>query len=73
MQNNEHLKSIILSDVEGELKLQRGTRKHRWCCDRIWYGPDPVEGDMLMGLNKERPKVWRVYTTRKKKEIVGKA
>jgi hypothetical protein len=48
VQNNEHLKCIILSDVEG-------------------VGTDPVEGDMLVGLNKERPTVWRGYTRKGRK------
>jgi len=27
----------------------------------------PVEGDELVGLNKERPKVWSVNTRKKKR------
>jgi len=42
-----------------------------WSDGRILYGPDSVEGNVLVGLNNEGPKVWRVCT-RKKKEMERK-
>jgi hypothetical protein len=53
------------------IDTQVSARKLYCTIDRSLIGPDTIEGDVLVGFKNEKPKVWRVYTRKKKENSVG--
>jgi hypothetical protein len=61
----------VITDFPKSAHRYTSARKLYCTIDRSLIGPDTIEGDVLVGFKNEKPKVWRVYTRKKKENSVG--